>query len=115
MAKPSRKIAGRWSASDLKRWWKLIAGSVALVAASGCSMTMTITKPQPTVAGAPAAGADVSRGAKSSAIANQPAYLPDDVINGGRPKAPVVNVFGEFTRPRRGAAVLTSDLSLRQH
>jgi TolB protein len=78
-------------------------------------MQMTISRARP----APAAEANTQ---SSAATANQPQYLPDSLIDysGREPdhfEAPVVNIFGEFSRPgaKRNPAALVADVGLRQH
>ena len=91
---------------------------VALAAgASGCSMSMTLAPAVPTSPnGSTTKSSPVAAG---KAIA-KPEFLPDSVIDSGpsnsvSPKAPVVNVFGEFNRTRKSAGMLAADLALRQH
>ena len=81
--------------------------------APGCSMQMSLFPPSPR-----ASSEATARAAKQPAH-EQPQYLPDTLIDSDNPRtepaAPVVNVFGEFTRARRGPAALLGDPGLKQH
>jgi TolB protein len=79
----------------------------------GCSMQMSLFPPAARTTNEPTARA------QKQAAPDQPQYLPDSLIDDGNPSAepsaPVVNVFGEFTRTRRGPAALLGDPGLKQH
>src|SRR6266566_7255054 len=93
----------------------LVALAAGAIVTAGCSMSMTISRAPATATTQPSRQSDDKAVAQ---FAEPPRFLPDAVIDNatGAAQAPVVNVFGEFTRgARRGPSLLIGDPGLRQH
>ena len=85
-------------------------------------MSMTISPPPPAVVSraTPSPKANVTAVAKPAdkpgdLLANQSEYINDIPPENAPAKGSVVNVFGEFSRGRKGSRLVVGDVSLKQH
>ena len=82
-------------------------------------MSMTISPAPPALvsrsAPAPRAESPAASAKTGGLLANQSEYITEIPDSAPAAKSTTVNVFGEFSRPRKGARAAIGDVSLKQH